>query len=342
MRKRCALVYAVWLMLHGGVQAQERPVAVSTLTTTNTGASSICVGCAVGTTTPAGTILTFLIQSNDAITTGTASNAGGLIVKGAAGSVRGVFFRTASTNRWILSATNTAEAGANAGSNFNLDSYTDAGALIGTALAITRSTMSVTLGENLTVAGDIVARRSGATHWAISGGGGLITSVAYDNGANSGNYIVVERNNNGSTPAAGSIELMRRTGVAGVLWVDASADVRVGTTLPTNATDGGGTVVGTQTSTRASKNILGGFTDNAGALRTLLRTPVYRFTYKSGAFNGTEFVGITTDDSPTFGMDLGRSFNPVTAFGYTVAAFKAQAAELDALRARVAALERRR
>ncbi|MBI4121039.1 MAG: DUF5011 domain-containing protein [Parcubacteria group bacterium] len=110
-------------------------------------------------------------------------------------------------------------------------------------------------------------------------------------------------------------------------WTDDSSNLRVATTFPTNATDG--TVVGTQTSSLDSKNLSGEFTDYRGALNTILSTDLYNFTYKSGSMNNQEFTGIITDYSPTFGMDRdaahpgGKTFNPVTAFGYTVGAFQA-------------------
>ncbi|MFA6045905.1 MAG: hypothetical protein WC718_13060, partial [Phycisphaerales bacterium] len=67
----------------------------------------------------------------------------------------------------------------------------------------------------------------------------------------------------------------------------------------------------------------------------LTRTPLWNFTYKNGQYNHSAFVGITTDDSPEFGMDLGRSFSPVSAFGYTVAAVKALNDKIASLEAQV-------
>jgi hypothetical protein len=49
-------------------------------------------------------------------------------------------FKTNASSRWAMGATSTAEGGANAGSNFTLDSYTDAGALLTNVLTIVRST----------------------------------------------------------------------------------------------------------------------------------------------------------------------------------------------------------
>jgi hypothetical protein len=160
--------------------------------------------------------------------------------------------------------------------------------------------------------------------FSLQGGG-------FGTGTKPGNRIDVGRNSSGNG-APGIINLNSRNGNQGVIWVDASGNVRVdssGSSPTESGGDTGGTVVGTQTSTRASKIIREQFTDTKAALRELLNAPLFRFVYTNGAYNNTEFVGITTDDSPTFGMDEGRSFNPVTAFGYTVAAIKELSAKID-------------
>ena len=62
-----------------------------------------------------------------------------------AGNSGGHRWRTAGIDRWTLEANNVAEGGSNAGSNFALDAYSDAGALLGTALTVNRATQVVTL-----------------------------------------------------------------------------------------------------------------------------------------------------------------------------------------------------
>lgn len=153
---------------------------------------------------------------------------------------------------------------------------------------------------------------------------------SYDNGANEGSFVALERNSNASTPAAGHVVMQNRASTYYYLWPDSTGNIRIaGGTVPTNANDAAGTVVGTQTSSLDSKQVLGEFKDYDGALDAILNAPLYDFTYKSGAFNGEKFTGIITDYSPTFGMDkdeahpAGRSLNEITGFGYTVAAFKA-------------------
>jgi hypothetical protein len=56
------------------------------------------------------------------------------------GSTAGYYLQTGTLSRWTLYKSATAEAGANAGSDFILQAYDDAGASLGTALTVTRAT----------------------------------------------------------------------------------------------------------------------------------------------------------------------------------------------------------
>lgn len=153
----------------------------------------------------------------------------------------------------------------------------------------------------------------------------------FDNGTGVGCNIQIGRNTQAGTPAAGHVVMYAYGGTYYSVWPDNGGLLRIGSaTQPTNATDtSAGTVVGTQTSSLDSKDVIGEFTDYDGALEEIINTPVYDFTYKSGSFNGEKFTGIITDYSPVFGMDkdeahpAGKSLNPTTGFGFTVAAFRA-------------------
>ncbi len=504
-RNLVVLFMALWPAL---ASAQVAPGVFTTVKSTSTAATSMCVGCPTGTTTPAansgltartivlpvsgapsdttlkiyqvggalffnglslatgssisgttgaipkftaptvlgdsimsesgGTItVAGLLSANGNLSSGTNGAEGNLIINGPAGSNRIVAWRTAGVNRWFAYATSVAESGANAGSNYRLDAYNDAGTLIGTVMLATRASLAVTLGGALTVTGASALSAGatvgtsfqltgaapvylanvnngylfrnaadGATLMSITNAGvgafagdfafagqvfgksgtaaspsysitgdtntgmfsGGADAIAFSLGGNqsvlmsfvsnvqvlvetglfgtgnvTGNVLGVGRNASGNG-AAGNHLYVDKNGGLNYTWVDAAGDLRISTAPPQEdgtPSDTSGTVVGNQTSTRASKTIYGPFTDNALALRTILSTPLYDFDYRSGAYNRQRFVGIVTEDSPTFGMDLGRSFNPVTAFGYTVAAFKAQQEELAGLRARVLVLERR-
>jgi hypothetical protein len=62
-----------------------------------------------------------------------------------------ITFPLANSNRWTVGRNNTAESGSNAGSDFIIRAYTDAGAVLGTYLTITRSTGAVALTGSLTL-----------------------------------------------------------------------------------------------------------------------------------------------------------------------------------------------
>lgn len=161
----------------------------------------------------------------------------------------------------------------------------------------------------------------------------IMPSAAVGTGVNSGGEVRVGRNSSGNG-SPGMLDMEGRTGSFNYVWPDSTGVLRIGTAAPTESGgDTGGTIVGTQTSTWESKDILGLETDGAGALAELLQTPVYRFSYKSGAYSGQQFLGITTRTSPLFGMDQGKSFNPVTSFGVTVLAIQELERRLRAIEA---------
>lgn len=61
-------------------------------------------------------------------------------VSGAAGTSRDFAIQTGGVDRWLLRGNNTAESGSNAGTDFQLLAYSDAGAFLSTAMQITRAT----------------------------------------------------------------------------------------------------------------------------------------------------------------------------------------------------------
>jgi hypothetical protein len=140
-------------------------------------------------------------------------------------------------------------------------------------------------------------------------------------------------------PVAGTMNFTKKDDTNGFVWVDASGNLRINSSAPTGSSgsptvsDTAGTVIGTQTSTLASKILLGGDLTPGEALRTILQTPVKHFKYKSDAYNGSDFHGIIADYSPEFAMDEGRVFNPVSAFGYAVQAIKALTERIQQLEA---------
>ncbi|MES2692789.1 MAG: hypothetical protein V4773_04895 [Verrucomicrobiota bacterium] len=94
-------------------------------------------------------------------TVGPSTGANKIAVQGAAGQPRAVYLTTGAYNdgtgagrRWGIIADTTVEGGANAGSNFSITAYDDAGApLSPVPLAITRSTSAVVIGGTGTIKG---------------------------------------------------------------------------------------------------------------------------------------------------------------------------------------------
>ena len=132
-----------------------------------------------------------------------------------------------------------------------------------------------------------------------------VTLLSKDFGSSTrGPTIAIGRNSSAGLESAAIFRLTERLGTEYHFWVDNAGDLRIlGANSPPSVADTAGTVVGTQTSSLAEKNLGPEFTDWKLALSELLRTPVYNFTYKDGKYNNEVFTGIVTDFSPLFGMD---------------------------------------
>jgi hypothetical protein len=87
--------------------------------------------------------ITFKVNGFGQITSGKDTVEGAFTINGPVSS-RSVFWRTAGLARWDLRTNATAEGGANAGSDWTLNAYNDAGTLLGTALAVARSNRAAT------------------------------------------------------------------------------------------------------------------------------------------------------------------------------------------------------
>lgn len=87
----------------------------------------------------ANTVLAKITNTGAGTFAGITSTAG-LTVTAAAGSDRGLSLATSGSTRWMLVESSGSETGANAGSNFRLDRYSDAGALLSSPISITRAT----------------------------------------------------------------------------------------------------------------------------------------------------------------------------------------------------------
>lgn len=76
-----------------------------------------------------------------------------MLIDGDAAQSKIITFRTAGLQRWGLYCNNVAESGSNAGSNFVLRRYNDAGTLLGTPIQFNRATGLTTISEGLDLGG---------------------------------------------------------------------------------------------------------------------------------------------------------------------------------------------
>jgi hypothetical protein len=72
-----------------------------------------------------------------------------ITMDGNAGTSRGVRIRSAGLLRWLIGVSNAAESGSNAGTNFLINRYDDAGTLIDVIMTIARATGNTTFAGNL-------------------------------------------------------------------------------------------------------------------------------------------------------------------------------------------------
>jgi hypothetical protein len=145
--------------------------------------------------------------------------------------------------------------------------------------------------------------------------------------------MITASNNTSGSGAPGLYRCIDRGGSNRYLWCRDNGDWQTSTSAPDESTgDNTGTVIGTQTSTRATKRAIATFLDTTGALDLIKRTPLYRFQYREGDTD-TEHVGIMAEESPEFTRYAQTAFDPVNAFGYTAAAIKALLARVESLEA---------
>ena len=96
------------------------------------------VGAGLGTIDAAGNIAT-----PGTITAGDGTASASSIINGLAATARNLVYRTAGSNRWVARANATAEAGSNAGSDYQLFAADDSGTLIDIVLTVFRTALGV-------------------------------------------------------------------------------------------------------------------------------------------------------------------------------------------------------
>lgn len=166
-------------------------------------------------------------------------------------------------------------------------------------------------------------------------------SAPWDNGTGVGALMLIDRNNNASTPAPGAVLFRQADAGASFVWSDNSEIMRVAATQPTNAGITSGTVIGSQSSHISYKDVVGDPVSDSEALAFVVAAAgqVKRFTYKNGAYNNQEFSGVVLDGETLdrYGVDAdaehaaGKSLNEITSIGDLFKAVRALDTRLAAL-----------
>lgn len=185
-----------------------------------------------------------------------------------------------------------------------------------------------------------------------------INLPALDMGGQRGRSVQLGRDtdagNGGASAAAAFLQLERRSGTTDYVWVDATGNVRINTSVPTSANDTSGTVVGAQTSWHAVKQNVEEW-DGAEALDAIRSLTLYSYqmiedsqeTPDGGKPTYRGIVIMDEDREANAWFGLGYAENQVPAlndrnlFGYMLAAIRHGGDIIEALQTQVAALEAR-
>ena len=109
----------------------------------------------------------------------TGAAAAHMYIQADAGQARQINFRSGALSRWAIAATGTAEAGANAGSDFSISRYDDAGGYLSTPFSINRSTGNATLGGAVSIIGNLTL--SSGANFTVQGGSLSVTPAGGGN-----------------------------------------------------------------------------------------------------------------------------------------------------------------
>jgi hypothetical protein len=260
-----------------------------------------------------------------------------LAIDGDAGQNRLISYRTGAVQRFGLYVNNTAESGSNAGSNFAIRAYSDAGTLLSTPFFVTRSSGNVgintlTPSQKLHVVGSLRIESGGiydgtnsigTSGQVLSSTGTATAWVTPSGGSPAGTTGAVQFNNAGAFAADS----------ANFFWDDTNDRLGIGTNAPTTALQ-------VNTSSASLNGILinqtGGTSNfssiglaNGGSIRASLgmnlNTGEVRLSALSGGYfptiysNGVEAMRIETNGNTGIGINAPTARLHVKGSGSTSA-----------------------
>lgn len=171
------------------------------------------------------------------VTVGESTTARQLRIRGPEGSLRSIAWMTAGAARWLAYANESAESGGDAGSNFALAAYNDAGSWISNVITIVRAAGgAITLGRPVTISGSNGLTVGGDA--TVSGG----TVTAGVSGTTRG-VLKAFHGAGGNTP--GYVQLYSPNGTPWYVFATDDGKLKIHNAVPTANSDG--TVVGAQT-----------------------------------------------------------------------------------------------
>ncbi|MEA2991530.1 MAG: hypothetical protein QOD40_450, partial [Alphaproteobacteria bacterium] len=122
---------------------------------------------------------------------------GDVIIQGAAGSTRNLFYGTDTSKRWAILTNGTAEAGSNAGSDLVISTFKDDGTALANVFSITRSNSAAAFAGSVT-APTFIGNLTGNVNGSISGA----ISVSDGSAASPGLYFTSDTNTGIYRPGA--------------------------------------------------------------------------------------------------------------------------------------------
>ncbi len=206
---------------------EAREIAANAITQGNSGVSVSDTGSDGTVTITTEGLARLTVGPTGNVGIGTASPAdkldvnGNVRVRGAAGSDRSLLMSTLGSNRWSVSTNAVAESGSDAGSNFVITRYSDAGTAIGNALAISRATGAISTSGDMTIGG--AATATGGFYGSFNG---TFTGTVVGGVAVAGTNGQVQFNNAGSLGADLAFH-----------WDNSTKRLGIGTNGPTSALD---------------------------------------------------------------------------------------------------------